>query len=859
MSALETLRRLKQNKGGSPAAEETTPNRLARLAAFRKARQMSANEGSQDQDPDTPILSEQSNEALSPPSKEAACPVHSFPSPALDATSPRSSHRGSRVEPLMEEEKIQISNERSHFNAPLELISEVDRLRDALKESQRNHELAVDQIRESESQRYEKLSTERNDLWMQIEDLRQKILTTERDYEAKLSEQREGFETSIEQLKKERDDAWKKIEELQLKIHDVQTSLEARITELHEAEASKIDGIVSEREQVWLQNEDLRQQLARVQSQYETMIHDIRQFESERFESLLAEKQKLVTDFEEEKNLLLQENDKKDSTHKEALESLTEEFNAKISDLEAQNQLEKEQQMAKLEVREKELIEQLQSAQNNFDYLISCERQRIDKEISQSRSLFEERELALQAQIKAERDQLRETLLEEEAIQAAAKLDFENKARERYEELVLKARDQLKDHYEDQLETLTAKVDELMTDRAQFEQNLIEQSQEKLDALTAKYEGLLEERAALNSENDAKLRCLLEEKDRESQEKIDTLTAKYEAIIDEQSKVHAESEAKLRDLIEETDLESQTDRIAFEERILNQANERIVQSRQATQELLDSMSASLEEERSEKGKLECQVVYLEQKLRKVKHAALLWRSDYQKNTRSEVEKLMKSIETRVVQHQQYLDNLQLQEQEERLAAEIRQQEREVAEQTIRKELEHQKRLDEEKRMQEESQQLQKVKESETALVSLKKQAHELWKVLEIPAEDLVEFLMDVDSNAPYEPSIHNLYSKEVERLSDLVPLMETITRREFIKYRIREFNKSASNPDRLFSGDSSRLIREEKHRKEFLRELHRLNEELANNVPGFENKYGKPLIYKGKSIREEVLKDLRSM
>jgi hypothetical protein len=107
------------------------------------------------------------------------------------------------------------------------------------------------------------------------------------------------------------------------------------------------------------------------------------------------------------------------------------------------------------------------------------------------------------------------------------------------------------------------------------------------------------------------------------------------------------------------------------------------------------------------------------------------------------------------------------------------------------------------------------------------------------------------AESKYSPNLLDDYKKEIARLTDQLPLMETITRREFIKQRIREFSRSAKDPARTYQ-DPGRLIREEKQRQELERELKRLNETLLSELPAYEKKYNAPLNYRGQQYLEQM-------
>merc|ERR1712070_719504 len=130
------------------------------------------------------------------------------------------------------------------------------------------------------------------------------------------------------------------------------------------------------------------------------------------------------------------------------------------------------------------------------------------------------------------------------------------------------------------------------------------------------------------------------------------------------------------------------------------------------------------------------------------------------------------------------------------------------------------------------------------LAVLRERIQELWAVLESDAPDKLAFVMQVEETAGYTPEMEDLYQNEVVKLTDQLPLMETVTRREFIKYRLNE----------LKSGNS-RGSREDKQKGEFLRELKRLNEQLTKALPAYEKKHGQMFLFKGKQYLEAMQSD----
>jgi hypothetical protein len=137
------------------------------------------------------------------------------------------------------------------------------------------------------------------------------------------------------------------------------------------------------------------------------------------------------------------------------------------------------------------------------------------------------------------------------------------------------------------------------------------------------------------------------------------------------------------------------------------------------------------------------------------------------------------------------------------------------------------------------------RQGQTMLVGLRKRIQELWAVLESDAADRLHFVMDAEASAAYTPEMIGVYQREINRLTDQLPLMETITRREFIKYRLNE----------LKGAPSGRGSREDKQKNEFVRELKRLNEQLSKALPAYEKKHGSMFLFKGKQYLEVMQSD----
>jgi hypothetical protein len=99
---------------------------------------------------------------------------------------------------------------------------------------------------------------------------------------------------------------------------------------------------------------------------------------------------------------------------------------------------------------------------------------------------------------------------------------------------------------------------------------------------------------------------------------------------------------------------------------------------------------------------------------------------------------------------------------------------------------------------------------------------------------------------------------EISRLENLLermaPLLKMILRREWFKQEMKEFEKSASDPNRLFQ-DSGRLLQEEKFRKLVAKEFPKLTEDLRTLLQNWNTDGGEPFSFKGEPYLETMARE----
>merc|ERR1711934_41879 len=247
----------------------------------------------------------------------------------------------------------------------------------------------------------------------------------------------------------------------------------------------------------------------------------------------------------------------------------------------------------------------------------------------------------------------------------------------------------------------------------------------------------------------------------------------------------------------------------------------------------------------EREKLEAEVEAQALKMRKLKHASTMWRLDYQKEAKFKYERMIMDMETRQERDSDSVERQKLQAAEDAIAreaslmAQLKAAQSAPRVQTVVKAAPPAIDTGASQREAELADQQEGMKK----LGALRERIQELWAVLESDAPDKLAFVIDVEAAAGYTPQMEDLYQKEVVKLTDQLPLMETVTRREFIKYRLNELKSGA------------RGSREDKQKNEFVRELKRLNEQLSKSLPAYEKRHGCMFLFKGTQYLETMDKD----
>merc|ERR1712086_1012090 len=124
---------------------------------------------------------------------------------------------------------------------------------------------------------------------------------------------------------------------------------------------------------------------------------------------------------------------------------------------------------------------------------------------------------------------------------------------------------------------------------------------------------------------------------------------------------------------------------------------------------------------------------------------------------------------------------------------------------------------------------------------------ELWGIAETEASDRLAFFSDLESLVQPTPEVLSRYDQEISRLSEMLPLVDCVSRRDFVLHRLRESLKHQQHGS---------MQAEKLQQSEFAQELKRLNQQLSQALTTFEKRYSRRFLWKGEYILEHIQADL---
>lgn len=244
---------------------------------------------------------------------------------------------------------------------------------------------------------------------------------------------------------------------------------------------------------------------------------------------------------------------------------------------------------------------------------------------------------------------------------------------------------------------------------------------------------------------------------------------------------------------------------------------------------------------------------LHSQLRRVKIACQRWRLDYQRLVEKRYEETVEALEGRYMAEINALQ-VELEELRERDAA--------VAEASAKKaELDERNRQAEalQRRKTEEAdrQKAEKTAVRTAELRRMQEQLHKIWSTMQIDPADKVEFLTQVLNVAPYSDQLHSLLQSYAAMLTAQLPLLQQVTRREFIKYRLKCIHRFQQDPaKRQEFAEGTEGARK---RDMLMTELGVISERLTASLQEYEKQHDTPFTFRGRRYLDEMAADLQRM
>jgi hypothetical protein len=118
---------------------------------------------------------------------------------------------------------------------------------------------------------------------------------------------------------------------------------------------------------------------------------------------------------------------------------------------------------------------------------------------------------------------------------------------------------------------------------------------------------------------------------------------------------------------------------------------------------------------------------------------------------------------------------------------------------------------------------------------------QLWQVLDYPMQDRNSFLDRLVGVAPAQAAEE--IAAETKRLEVQLPLLETITRREFVQHRIRELQRQTGKQRQV---------------EEFVKELQQLSAKLKTEIPLFEKRHSQRFLFRGQRYMDTLLTEMEA-
>ena len=123
--------------------------------------------------------------------------------------------------------------------------------------------------------------------------------------------------------------------------------------------------------------------------------------------------------------------------------------------------------------------------------------------------------------------------------------------------------------------------------------------------------------------------------------------------------------------------------------------------------------------------------------------------------------------------------------------------------------------------------------------------------------DRVDFLTKVLELAPYSEELLKLLQNYSSQLASQLPLLQQVTRREFIKYRLKCIHRFQQDPAKR--AEFAAGTEGARTRDMLMSELGVLNEKLRHGLQEYEMHHNDRFMFRGKSYLDEMAADGKRM
>jgi len=137
-------------------------------------------------------------------------------------------------------------------------------------------------------------------------------------------------------------------------------------------------------------------------------------------------------------------------------------------------------------------------------------------------------------------------------------------------------------------------------------------------------------------------------------------------------------------------------------------------------------------------------------------------------------------------------------------------------------------------------------ESRQQMAQLMPSLVKLWTAMEVPRENVEGFLREASEEIKYSPETMAMFLQYAARLEARLPILKVLTRREQLKNRFEQTRKKSANPSRLFTVDSSTLLKDEQELSNVCMELLQHDTQLKELIPAYEERFQELFMYNGR-------------